>query len=66
MLSIILSVVSILILAAEFWLGVAVVGFSGDRIIIERANAPGPYWLMMALHTVIGVGLPVLAFMAGV
>ena len=65
MLAISLSVVSLSILAAEFWLGIAVIGWQGEKLYLERAKTPGPYWMMMALHTIAGVGIPVLAFMAG-
>ena len=62
MLLTILSIVSFGVLVAEFWMGIAVGGWSGETI--ERAASPGPYWFTMALHTVIGVGLLVLAVMA--
>jgi len=55
-----------MILIAEFWLGIAVIGWQGKRLFLERAKTPGPYWLMMALHTTVCVGLPLLAFLAGV
>lgn len=35
----------------ELWTGVAVVGWAGDKSLIERQKAPGPYWLVMALQT---------------
>ncbi|MAI71632.1 MAG: hypothetical protein CMM01_12045 [Rhodopirellula sp.] len=35
----------------ELWTGVAVVGWAGDKSLIERQRAPGPYWLVMALQT---------------
>jgi hypothetical protein len=60
MIPIILSIVAFCVLVAEFWTGIAVVGWSGDNLVIERKRSPGPYWFTMALHTLIGVGLPVL------
>ena len=35
----------------ELWTGLAVVGWAGDKSLIERQKAPGPYWLVMALQT---------------
>ena len=66
MLAIILTVVSCAILIAEFWLGIAVIGWQGERLFLERAKTPGPYWMMMVLHTTICVALPLLAFVAGI
>ena len=61
MIPIILSVVAFCVLVAEFWTGNAVVGLSGEDMLIEREKSPSSYWFMMALHTLIGVGLPVLS-----
>jgi len=66
MLTILLSVVSCMTLVAEFYLGIAVIDWQGDLLFLERSKAPGPYWLMMVLHTTICIGLPTLAFFAGV
>ena len=66
MLATILTFVSCMILIAEFWLGIAVTGWQGERLFLERAKTPGPYWMMMILHTTICVGLPLLAFVADV
>ena len=65
MFSIILLIFALLFLIAEFWLGIAVIGLQGERMFLERSKAPGPYWMTMALHTAICIGLPTLAFMAG-
>lgn len=66
MLATILSVVSLGILIADFRLGIAVIGWQGDRLFLERSKTPGPYWMMMTLHTIVCIGLPALAFMAGI
>lgn len=65
MLSTTLAFISCIILIAEFYLGIAVIGWQGERLYLERSKTPGPYWMMMALHTAICVGLPTLAFVAG-
>lgn len=64
MLMIVLSVIAFFVLVAEFWLGIAVIGWTGERLFLERSATPGPYWMMMVLHTAVGVGLPVLAYFA--
>ena len=57
----ILSIAAFCFLVVEFWSGMAVTGLSGDHMVVCREKSPGPYWFTMALHTVAGVGLPVLA-----
>jgi hypothetical protein len=64
MIPIILSIVAFCVLVAEFWTGIAVVGWSGDKMVIERRKSPGPYWFTMAIHTVIGVGIALLSLLA--
>lgn len=59
-----ISIVSFGILVAEFWTGIAVGGLSGDQMVVERAKQPGPYWCIMAVHTLAGIGVPLLAFLA--
>lgn len=66
MLTTVLTVVSLMTLGAEFYFGVAVVGWQGDDIVVDRRKAPGPYWAWMTLHTTIGIGLPVLLWFARV
>ena len=64
MLAIILAIVAACVLLAELWTGIAVVGWSGDNMVVERSKSPGPYWFTMAIHTLIGVSLPVLTALA--
>lgn len=66
MLTAVLAVVSLSILIAEFWLGIAVTGWSGDDLYVERSESPGPYWAWMVLHTTVCAGLPVLTWLAGI
>lgn len=65
MLTIAIAIVFLVVLIAEFWLGIAVTGWEGDRLFLERSNTPGPYWMVMALHTTISIVVPALAFAAG-
>ena len=62
MLTVVLIIASCLFLIAEFWLGIAVVGWQGERLYLSRSETPGTYWMMMTLLTAIGIGLPTLAF----
>ena len=66
MLAITLSIVSLVILFAELWLGIVVIGWQGDKLFLERSKTPGPYWMMMALHATFCIGLPTFAFIVGV
>jgi hypothetical protein len=66
MLTIALAIISLLILGAEFYLGIAVTGWQGDDIIVERSKTPGPYWMWMTLHATVCIGLPVLSWLAGI
>lgn len=65
MVSLILFLLGLGILAAELALGMVFVGLQGNDFVIERSKRPGQYWLAMALHVAIGVGLPLLAVAAG-
>ncbi len=64
MLAIALSCVSVCILLAEIWTGIAVIGWQGEQPFLDRSKTPGPYWFMMLLHTIAAVGIPALAFAA--
>ena len=66
MLTLVLGTISLLILVAELWLGIAVTGWQGDDLYVERVKSPGPYWLTMAMHAFVCVGLPTLSFFAGI
>ncbi len=57
----VLSLVSSCVLVAEWWSGIAVVGWTGDNMVIEREKSPGPYWFTMTLHTFVGLTLPLAA-----
>ena len=37
----------------ELWTGCAIVGWAGDRSVIEREKSPGPYWSVMIFQVVI-------------
>ncbi|MCC9645282.1 hypothetical protein LOC71_23635 [Rhodopirellula sp. JC740] len=54
-----------LLIALELFLGVAMLGWSADKMIVEREKTPGPYWFAIVLHTLVGIGLPVLFVIYG-
>ena len=58
MIPILFSIFSVCILVAEFWSGLAIIGWSGDKMVVERAKQPGPYWFAMVLHTIVGIAIP--------
>lgn len=62
--ALVLTIVFAVVLVAEFWMGIAVTGFDGEQPFIERQMHPGQYWLVMALHSVITAGLPLLEFLS--
>ena len=66
MLTIFLAVASWLILLAELWLGIAVTGWQGDDLYVERSKSPAIYWCVMAFHAIVSIGLPTLSFHAGI
>ena len=66
MLTVALAVASILILLAELWLGIAVTGWQGDDLYVERIKSPVIYWFVMAFHAFVCIGLPTLSFLAGI
>ena len=42
----------------ELFTGCALVGWSGDNVVVEREKAPGPYWFTVALHSFVGIAMP--------
>ena len=56
---------ALVIIAIELFTGFAVVGWTGDKMVVERAKSPGPYWFTMVLHCLIGIGLPLLVLLSG-
>ncbi|MEM7456348.1 MAG: hypothetical protein AAF456_18525 [Planctomycetota bacterium] len=55
---------SIFIIALELFTGFAVIGWTGDNMLVERARSPGPYWFAIVLHVLIAIGLPALIHIA--
>ena len=60
MIPIVLAVVGFGVLVAELWTGLAVLGGT----VVHRAERPGQYWFTVALHAMVVIGLPLLAFFA--
>lgn len=51
---------SVFIIAIELYTGCAIIGWTGDNMVIEREKSPGPYWFAVILHALIGILLPIL------
>ena len=51
---------AIFIIAIELFTGCAIIGWTGDNMVVEREKSPGPYWFAVILHALIGVLLPIL------
>lgn len=57
-------VVSLSIIVLELLTGFALIGWTGDSMLVERAKSPGPYWFAIVLHAAIGIALPLLFLLA--
>ena len=57
-------VVSLGIIVLELFSGFALIGWTGDRMLVERAKSPGPYWFTIVLHAAIGIAIPLLFLVA--
>ena len=55
--SVLVAVVPFVVIGLELYSGCAVIGWTGDRMVVERRKSPGPYWFSIALHTVIAMFL---------
>ena len=53
--SILSAVAPFLLIGLELYSGSAVLGWSGDNLLVERKKTPGPYWFAIAIHAVIAV-----------
>ena len=56
----ILGVIAIATYLLQLWTGIAVAGWAGDQLFVEREKSPGPYWFVMALQTAVLIAIPVL------
>lgn len=54
------SLFSVFIIGLELFTGCALIGWAGDNMVIEREKSPGPYWFAIVLHSLVGIGLPIL------
>jgi hypothetical protein len=52
LLDIILFPFSMIIFIAELWSGYAVIGWAGDRSVVERSKSPGPYWFAIVVQAI--------------
>ncbi|TVP96814.1 MAG: hypothetical protein EA381_16540 [Planctomycetaceae bacterium] len=55
-----LALSAVLTYVLELWTGFAFAGWLGDYALIDRRAAPGPYWFVMAVQTLVLFGVPAL------
>lgn len=58
--AILLSVFALFIVTSELATGQAIVGWTGNNMTVDRRKSPGPYWFSIAIHSLIGIGIPLL------
>lgn len=58
----ILTVIGVGTLVAEFWTGIAVTGWQGEKPYVERAEQPALYWTMMLVQFALLVGIPSIGY----
>jgi hypothetical protein len=51
---------SIGVIALELYTGCAIVGWTGDNMVVQRHTSPGPYWFAVFLHVLVGIVFPLL------
>ena len=54
---------TIFVVILEIITGVAVIGWQGDRSILEREKAPYQYWIAIIAQVMIGIPLPLFFYM---
>jgi len=64
LISIGIGVFSLFVIGLELFTGCALIGWAGDNMVVEREKSPGPYWFAVILHSLIGIGLPLLFVIA--
>ncbi len=58
----ILWLIGVLTIVLELWLGFAVAGWAGNKIVVDRSKSPGPFWVAIFIHVLIVFGIPVLVW----
>jgi hypothetical protein len=62
MLPVVFLGISVLIILAELYTGIAV-GAVGPDAIVHRSEHPGPYWILMVIHFLGAIVLPWLSWL---
>ncbi|WDQ16666.1 hypothetical protein [Rhodopirellula sp. P2] len=60
MMMLVFTAFALLLIGLELFTGCAMLGWAADKMVVEREKSPGPYWFAIALHSVVGIGLPIL------
>ena len=56
------GIFSALIIALELFTGFAVIGWTGDYMMVEREKSPGPFWFAIVVQLLIFVGFGLIYF----
>ena len=48
----------------ELMFGLAVIGWTGDNMVVEREKTPGPFWFAIIVHALVGIGFPTMLYFA--
>jgi hypothetical protein len=46
--------------ALQLATGIAVIGWSGDWMLVHRAKSPGPCWFAITVYVLCEIGVPIL------
>ena len=60
MVAIVVELFGLFVVVFELGTGCAVLGWAGDKMVVDRRKNSGPYWIAIALHIFIVIGLPLL------
>jgi hypothetical protein len=58
------GIFSAFIIALELFTGFAVIGWTGDNMLVEKEKSPGPYWFAITVQLLIFVGFGLIYFFA--
>ena len=53
-------VFTIFVVVMELFTGCAIIGWTGDNMVVPREKSPGPYRFAVILHSLAGILLPIL------
>ena len=54
------SLFAFVVVGIELYSGVAIIGWTGNNMVVEREKHPGPYWFAIAIQLAFVIGIPML------